>query len=71
MEIYYGVINASNEENPVYRNDRIIEKSFQPSVGSQRQFDKATENVENEISRSLCIFIDLEDGDIFPIEPPR
>ena len=58
LEIYFGVV-------------KVFDESGNKVGGNNSRKYPFPKHHESPSKRTLCIFVDLEEKDIFPIEPPR
>ena len=58
LEIYFGVV-------------KVFDESGNKVGGNNSRKYPFPKHHESPSTRTLCIFVDLEEKDIFPIEPPR
>ena len=58
MEIYFGAV-------------KVFDESGSKIVGNNSRKYPFPKQHDSLSKRTLCIFIDLEENDIFPIEAPR
>ena len=58
LEIYFGVV-------------KVFDQSGNKVGGNNSRKYPFPKHHESPSKRTLCVFVDLEENDIFPIEPPR